>query len=837
MSRPSRPSLLRSSVLGLAAAVVVPVLVVAPAARAEEPPVAEETLVGELVQGYADPAPQEHLEDGHADGTLLSWVQTAPGEAVRVPTEDVADVEVGATVEVTLGDAVVDEAAQEGLEPAQEVLAAEVLAAPEEPAVAPATTPVNHPVTVVMLQPAGVARDGTTLQQVVDAVNGPVADFWEQQTRGAVRFGATAGVDWGEPATVGCDEPFQLWQQAAKRAGWTWLDNAHLLVYVPAGAPGCAYGLGTIGGSIDDGGLAYVRAPETNVIAHEFGHNLSLGHSSARQCDGTVDVRPCQVAPYEDFHDVMGYSWGPLGSLNAVHGNQLGVLPAHPVYWYAGARTVFDLAAVSGTSGWQAIELVSEDGTRHFVEYRPASGQDAWLATTENRPGVDAGVQVRAAAAGGDASLLLDATPSPQSRWGSDLQHSLAVGETVSLRDGEFALTLESVSPDVARVLVTTRAATAATEITRFYQAGGGAAGVLGRPVSAEVCGLRDGGCFRHFQDGSIYASPRTGVHRLSTAPRARWAELGWENGRLGYPVTDEVCGLPGGGCFVHFQGGSVYRSASTPAREVTGAVRDRWAATGWERGPLGYPVTSPACGLRDGGCFQHFQGGSVYSTPGTGTRWLSSALRARWSALGWENGRLGYPVTDEVCGLPGGGCFAHFQGGSVYRSPTTGVHDVSGAIRDRWAAAGWERGALGYPVGDPTCGLRAGGCFQQFQRGSTYWTPATGARWMDGPIRDAWGAQGWENGPLGYPVTDLTCGLPRSGCYVHFQGGSVYVSADSAAHAVSGRIRDAWAALGWERGLGYPVEGSRAVPYGETQRFQNGTLALDHRTGQVRRI
>src|SRR3712207_6742855 len=112
VSRPSRPSLLRSSVLGLAAAVVVPVLVVpvlvvAPTARAEDPPAAGETVVGELVQGYADPAPQEHPEDGHAHvDALLSWVQTAPGEAVRVQTGDVEDVEVGATVEVTLGDQV-----------------------------------------------------------------------------------------------------------------------------------------------------------------------------------------------------------------------------------------------------------------------------------------------------------------------------------------------------------------------------------------------------------------------------------------------------------------------------------------------------------------------------------------------------------------------------------------------------------------------------------------------------------------------------------------------------------------------------------------------------------
>src|SRR3712207_5764958 len=160
----------RLLVLTAAVGAVVPVLTALPAA-AEEPLATGETVVVELVQGYADPTPQEHVEDGHADGdALLSWVRTAPGEAVRVPTEDVADVEAGATVEVTLGDPVVDEAAREGLEPAQEVLAAEVLAAPDETAVAPATTPVNHPVTVVMLQPAGSSRDGTTLAQVMEAV-------------------------------------------------------------------------------------------------------------------------------------------------------------------------------------------------------------------------------------------------------------------------------------------------------------------------------------------------------------------------------------------------------------------------------------------------------------------------------------------------------------------------------------------------------------------------------------------------------------------------------------------------------------------------------------------
>jgi hypothetical protein len=169
----------------------------------------------------------------------------------------------------------VDEAAQEGLEPAQEVLAVEVLAVPDEPAVAPATTPVNHPVTVVMLQPAGSSQDATTLAQVTAAVNGPVADFWEEQTGGAVRLGTVApGHDWTTQSARSCNDPFALWQEAATRAGWSPGPGKHLLVYVPSGSPGCAYGLGTVGKGLGSGGMAYVQATALSVIAHEFGHNL-----------------------------------------------------------------------------------------------------------------------------------------------------------------------------------------------------------------------------------------------------------------------------------------------------------------------------------------------------------------------------------------------------------------------------------------------------------------------------------------------------------------------------------------------------------------------------------
>ncbi len=51
------------------------------------------------------------------------------------------------------------------------------------------------------------------------------------------------------------------------------------------------------------------------------------------------------------------------------------------------------------------------------------------------------------------------------------------------------------------------------------------------------------------------------------------------------------------------------------------------------------------------------------------------------------------------------------------------------------------------------------------------------------------------------------------------------------------GAIRDAWTAQGWEAGsLGFPVSDEYAVPGGRASAFQGGTLTYSFVTGQVTR-
>ena len=80
------------------------------------------------------------------------------------------------------------------------------------------------------------------------------------------------------------------------------------------------------------------------------------------------------------------------------------------------------------------------------------------------------------------------------------------------------------------------------------------------------------------------------------------------------------TCGLVRSGCFLHFQGGDIHYSADTPAAPTWGEIRNQWARTGWERGPLGYPLAPETC-TSSSSCTQTYQGGAISWTATGGAR------------------------------------------------------------------------------------------------------------------------------------------------------------------------------------------------------------------------
>jgi hypothetical protein len=458
-ARTARRPLLRllATASAVASAAMVGSVVPASVAAADGPSGA--TVVGELVQAWPEDAHHDSAHPAsaadHAAEGPLSWIRTAAGESVRVPTDDVEGVPVGSTVQVSVGGKVHDAAAADGYDPARAVTGAELVQLPAaDPALPPAG--LTNEVTVVMVAPAGVAGTGPSLAQMAAAVDGPVADFWREQSGDSIRLGVTATRDW-TTTTADCSDPNKLWDEVAAKVGFTPGPKKHLLLGLSSAAVGCSWALAQVGSAVTSGGMLYVSQALPAAIAHELGHNFGLGHSSGMQCDGAVDTGTCQTAAYRDYYDVMGASWTQMGALTAAQTARLGLLPPaqqQSVSVLGGDVTV-TLAPLSGGTGTRALRLTGAAGIDYWVEYRAAAGQDAWLGTPANSFGLDTGVLVHRGGDLPDTALLLDGTPSATAGWERDLQAALPLGSAVPVSGGTFTVVVESISAAGAVVHVT----------------------------------------------------------------------------------------------------------------------------------------------------------------------------------------------------------------------------------------------------------------------------------------------------------------------------------------------------------------------------------------------
>ena len=132
----------------------------------------------------------------------------------------------------------------------------------------------------------------------------------------------------------------------------------------------------------------------------------------------------------------------------------------------------------------------------------------------------------------------------------------------------------------------------------------------------------------------------------------------------------------------------------------------------------------------------QSFSGGGIISWhPSLGAFAVWGQIGAKWVALGRES--YGYPITDETRCADGRGRYNHFRSihlagdpeASIYWTPTTGAHEIRGAIRAAWRDRGAERSSLQYPTSDEFPTGRADERRSDFEHGYILWTRSRGAR------------------------------------------------------------------------------------------------------------
>lgn len=286
----------------------------------------------------------------------------------------------------------------------------------ELPPVAEAATVGSHTADIAYVS-GGAAPGSTALKNLVSGAS----SYWNTQTAGKVaKITANATVRSFSSGAGLCDTT-SLWTQAAAKFGHSpqdYLRGArHLVVFVNAGSARCSgSGFGTLG-RVHQGGLIWVDlqsfgAPNTalGTTAHEFGHNLGLGHGQTRQCSGSttdaatvgrwfanyaytrsVPQSPCVDTEYGDLSNIMGagsvVSPTKPVALSMVQKYELGVLSSNGwrnVNQSAGRSQVFTIGPVGSNSGLRLLKVNPTSGGSFYVEYRSGTGQDSGLPWAAN---------------------------------------------------------------------------------------------------------------------------------------------------------------------------------------------------------------------------------------------------------------------------------------------------------------------------------------------------------------------------------------------------------------------------------------------------------------------
>jgi hypothetical protein len=203
--------------------------------------------------------------------------------------------------------------------------------------------------------------------------------------------------------------------------------------------------------------------------------------------------------------------------------------------------------------------------------------------------------------------------------------------------------------------------------------------------------------------------------------------------------------------------------------------------------------------------------------------------IESKYQSLGGSGGSLGAPNAPEKS--IGKGRYRSYDGGNIYWSADTGAHAVWRPLLQCYLSQGGPLGTLGFPITDEFDGAKAGSRISRFEGGAIFWSEVTRAHAVQQMIFVRYLDLGGEVGFLGLPRTDQVA--VSGGVKIDFEGGAIFWSSQTGAHEIHGPIRDRYAALGSTAGfLNFPLSDVEEIltkdgqdSGGRLSRFQGGTI------------
>lgn len=355
--------------------------------------------------------------------------------------------------------------------------------------------------------------------------------------------------------------------------------------------------------------------------------------------------------------------------------------------------------------------------------------------------------------------------------------------------------------------------------VRKVYEAAGSEKGELGKAVGDFVRTNKMN--WQAYEKGFIVGTEKTGYYVSTGAVRNAWARNGYENGALGLPT-----GALTGNSLMNwqpYQNGFIVGSDKTGYFISTGKIRSVWASTDYERGKLGKPLSDPTA--ENGSSYQLYEGGAII---GDGNKYYvtTTGMFEAWKNSGFKNGSLGNPTS----GISSDSkmSWQSFEKGFIVGSDKTGYYPSTGKSRTVWAENGYQNGYLGRPKSNVIT-----------EKGSTYQIYEGGAIIGDGnrffattsQIFESWKSSGFKNGGLGNPTNGvLSSSLSK---WQSFENGFIVGSDKTGYYVSSGKIRSVWASTDYERGkLGKPTSNPTKDGDVTYQSYEKGYISGNDKDG-----